>query len=127
VKQPLRAQDFDALSATADTWLETHRDLRGIVIHARKFPGWENIGSFFKHIRFVRDHHRRVKRIAVAADSKFASIAPRLAEHLVAAEVKAFGYDELDSAIAWAAGSASETSPKGAAPPREADQPSNWR
>ena len=104
VKEPLRAQDFDALALTADTWLETHDELHGLVIHAREFPGWENIGSLLRHVRFVRDHHRKVNRVALAADSKLANLAPRLAEHFIHAEVKGFGYDELDDAIAWAAG-----------------------
>jgi hypothetical protein len=102
VKGALRAQDFDALALTADTWIEAHGDLHGLVIHAREFPGWENLGSFLRHIRFVRDHHRKVKRIALAADSKLATLAPRLGEHFVKAEVKSFGYDELESAIGWA-------------------------
>lgn len=104
VKEPLRAQDFDALSLTADTWLDTHHELQGLVIHTREFPGWENIGSLLRHVRFVRDHHRKVNRVALAADSKLADLAPRLAEHFIHAQVKGFGYDELDDAIAWAAG-----------------------
>ena len=83
VKQALRAQDFDALAFTADTWIEAHGDLQGLVIHAREFPGWENMGSFFRHMRFVRDHHREVKRIALAADTKLASLAPSVAEHFI--------------------------------------------
>lgn len=106
VKQALRAQDFDALAFTADTWIEAHGNLQGLVIHAREFPGWENFGSFLRHVRFVRNHHREVKRIAIAADSKLASLAPGIAEHFIKAEVKSFGYDELDTAIAWAAGRA---------------------
>lgn len=39
VKEALRAQDFDALAATADAWIETHGDLQGIVIHVSEFPG----------------------------------------------------------------------------------------
>jgi hypothetical protein len=54
-------------------------------------------------MRFIRDHHRKVKRIALAADTKLASLAPRIAEHFIQAEVKSFGYDELAAAIAWAA------------------------
>lgn len=108
VSEPLRVQDFDALAMTVDTWLETHDALPGIVIHAREFPGWENAGTLLRHIRFVRDHHRKVRRVALAADSKLANLAPRLAEHFVRAEVKGFGYDELDGAIAWAAGPAGE-------------------
>ena len=102
VKQALRAQDFDSLAFTADAWIEAHGDLQGLVIHAREFPGWENLASFLRHVRFVREHHRKVKRIALAADTKLASLAPSIAEHFIQAEVKSFGYDELDAAIAWA-------------------------
>ena len=116
VKQALRSQDFDALALTADAWIEAHGDLQGLVIHAREFPGWENFGSLLRHVRFVRDHHRKVKRIALAADTKLATLAPKIAEHFIQAEVKSFGYDELHAAIAWAAGRAT----KSAASPRSA-------
>jgi hypothetical protein len=96
VKHALSAQDFDALAFTADTWIESHGSLQGIVIHARAFPGWENLGGLVRHMQFVRDHHRHVKRIALAADAKIASLAPKIAEHFIQAEVKHFGYDELD-------------------------------
>ena len=57
-----------------------------------------------RHLRFVRDHHRKVRRVALAADSRLAELAPRLAEHFVHAEIKNFGYDDLDAAVVWAAG-----------------------
>jgi hypothetical protein len=109
VKQALRAQDFDSLAFTADAWIEAHGDLQGLVIHAREFPGWENLASFLRHMRFIRDHQRKVKRIALAADTKLASFAPSIAEHFIHAEVKNFGYDELDAAIAWAEGPAARS------------------
>jgi hypothetical protein len=102
VTDPLRAQDFDALAATADAWLATHDELPGVVVHARTFPGWENIGGLLRHMRFVRDHHRAVRRVALAADTRLADLVPRLAEHFVKAEIRHFGYDELDEAVAWA-------------------------
>ncbi|MER5388469.1 STAS/SEC14 domain-containing protein [Saccharopolyspora sp. NPDC002686] len=104
VEEPLRAPDFEALAHTADSWLEQHRDLPGLVVHVREFPGWENITGLIRHIRFVRDHHRSVKRVALVADSKLAGLAPHLVNHFVQAEVTSFGYDALDAAIAWAAG-----------------------
>lgn len=116
VEQALRAQDFDALAFTADSWIETHGYLQGLVIHVREFPGWENLGSFLRHVRFVRNHHREVKRIAFAADSKLASLAPEIAGLFIQAEVKSFGYDELDIAISWAARPATQA----AASPRSA-------
>lgn len=103
VREAFRAQDFDALALTVDSWLEGHGELQGIVIHSREFPGWENLGSLIRHVRFVRDYHRKVKRLALSADSQLASLAPRLAEHFVAAEVKSFPYESLQDAIAWAA------------------------
>jgi stage II sporulation SpoAA-like protein len=108
VTAPLRAQDFDALAATADAWLETHDALPGVVIHARQFPGWENAASMLRHFRFVRDHHRAVRRVALAADGKRADLIAGLAEHFVHAEIKRFGYDGLDEAVAWAAGPVTE-------------------
>jgi hypothetical protein len=111
VAEPLRAEDFDAVALTADSWLETHADLNGIVIHARSFPGWKNFASFLRHVQFVRDHHRAINRVAIASDSALADFAPRLAEHFVEAELKSFGYDELEPAIAWAGGPAAAQAP----------------
>jgi stage II sporulation SpoAA-like protein len=111
VNQALRAQDFDALAATADQWIDVHGDLPGLVIHARAFPGWENLGGLIRHVRFVRDHQRRLRRVALASDSKLAGLAPRLAEHFVQAEVRRFGYDELDAAVAWAGDKAAAGAP----------------
>ncbi|MGW7486468.1 STAS/SEC14 domain-containing protein [Streptomyces sp. NPDC054786] len=104
VEHPLRAQDFDALAVTADSWLGTHDALAGVVIHLRTFPGWENVGSLIRHVRFIRDHHRKVRRVALAADTKAAALAPQLANHLVRAEVRRFAYDGFEDALARAAG-----------------------
>ena len=104
IEQALRAPDFEELARTADEWIESHGDLQGLVIHARQFPGWENLGSFIQHVRFVRDHHRKIRRLALAVDAKRANLAPRSAEHFVKAELRSFGYGALDDAIAWAAG-----------------------
>ncbi len=98
----LGREDFDALALAVDPWIEAHGELRGLVVHAREFPGWENPGSFFRHLRFVRDHHRRVRRVALCAGGALATLVPALAEHFVKADVRHFGYEELDTAIAWA-------------------------
>jgi len=47
-----------------------------------------------------------VRRIALSAGGMVADLAPGVAEHFVAAEIKHFGYDDLDRAIAWASGRA---------------------
>jgi hypothetical protein len=105
VTSALRSHDFDALAATADTWIESHGSLQGVVIHARAFPGWENLGSLIRHVQFVRDHHQHVRRVALSADGSLTGLLPRIGEHFVKAEVNVFPFDALDAAVAWAAGS----------------------
>jgi hypothetical protein len=78
--QPLGAEDFDAIAATVDPWIERDR-----------------------HLRFIREHHRRVSRIGVAVDGVLADAGPTLANAFVEAELKHFSYDQLDEAIRWAA------------------------
>jgi hypothetical protein len=109
VPRPLGSRDFDALAATIDPWIEAHGKLEAIVIRAREFPGWENLGGLVRHVRFVQEHQRKVKRIALAVDGKLATVAPRIAEHFVQAEVKTFGYAELSAAIDWAEGRPSKS------------------
>jgi hypothetical protein len=101
-KGPLSAQDFEALALEVDPWIESHGSLQGIVVHAGTFPGWENFGGLVGHFRFVRDHHRKVRRIALAVDGALAQVAPKLAEHFVQAEIKSFLYDQFEEALRWA-------------------------
>ena len=65
-------------------------------------PGWENVTGLRRHLQFVREHHRRVRRVALAVDGVLPSVAPAVAGHLVAPEVRHFAYDALDDAVAWA-------------------------
>lgn len=127
VTSALSERDFDALAATADTWIEAHGELPGVVFHAHQFPGWENLAGLLSHLRFVRDHHRKVGRIALAVDGKLASLAPHIAEHFVKAEMKDFAYDALDSAIQWASGKKEDlrTSPVASVAPRKMSSPAD--
>jgi hypothetical protein len=120
VDRPVRAQDIDAVATTTDDWLATHAELPGIVVHARSFPGWENLAGMLHHLRFVRDHHRRVRRVGVAADGRSATVLSGLAEHFTAASVRCFGFDEMPAALRWAAASAP---PGDAAAPRGSGTP----
>jgi len=52
-------------------------------------------------MKFIKDHHEKVKRVAAVTDSKFMSIAPTIANHFVSAEVKHFPYADMDAAKQW--------------------------
>ena len=99
---PLREEDFEAVSADVDPWIAANGSLRGVVIHAREFPGWENLGGLLSHLRFVRDHQRKVRRVALVLDMPLADLAPKVASHFIEAEVRHFRYDDIVEALAWA-------------------------
>jgi len=98
----LGVEAFEALAATVDPWIDSGHDLSGLVIHAREFPGWGTIGSFLRHVQFIRRHKRGLRRVALCMDGKFAKLAPALAEIFVAAEIRHFAYAELEQASDWA-------------------------
>ena len=50
------------------------------------------------HFRFVRDHHKHIKKIAVIHDSQMGNVAEHLASHFVAAEIRHFSAQELAAA-----------------------------
>ena len=97
----LSADDFAALTRTIDPYLEQQGKLTGLMIEAPAFPGWKDFSALLSHLRFVRDHHRRIRRIAVVSDSRFLSVAPQFASHFVGAELKPFGAAEREAALAW--------------------------
>jgi SpoIIAA-like len=97
----LRTEDFVALAGAVDPYLEQHGDLKGLMIEAPSFPGWENFAAFISHVRFVRDHHRRIRRSAVVSDSTLLAGAPKIASHFVSAEVRTFDAADRASALAW--------------------------
>jgi SpoIIAA-like len=100
---PLAAADFTRVAALVDPYLERHGRLKGLMIHTRHFPGWGDFAALVAHLRFVRDHHRRIERIAAVTDSGVLTVLPRIANHFVAAEVRHFEYADRDAALRWLA------------------------
>ena len=99
----LSEEDFQQLAVAVDPYIEERGKLAGLMIETKTFPGWENFKGLLSHFRFVRDHHRSIRRVAMVSDSKLVAIGPKLAGHFVSAEVKHFPFDERDAALAWLA------------------------
>ena len=100
-RAPLSKEDFSGLSAAVDAYLSDHPKLHGVMIHTKGFPGWENFGGFTAHMKFVRDHHRQVERVAVVTDSPLANIAETLGKHFISAEVRHFPFSDEAKALEW--------------------------
>lgn len=101
----LDADDFKKAAAQIDPIIAEHGKLNGLIIYVEKFPGWDSFSALQSHFRFVQEHHRNVRRIAVVTDSMLGDIAESVASHFVAAEIKHFPYASLSEAKAWVAAS----------------------
>jgi SpoIIAA-like len=99
----LSEADFKALTDLVDHYLESHEALRGLVIVAKSFPGWEDFRAFISHIRFIRGHHRAIVKVALVSDSRLLSAAPYLVDHFVNARVRHFASADVEQAKAWVA------------------------
>ncbi|MFI5142238.1 MAG: STAS/SEC14 domain-containing protein [Bacteroidia bacterium] len=97
----LKAEDFLQLTTLTDAYLKQHASLKGLIIETKKFPGWENLSAFFAHVKFVKSHLAKIKKIALVTDSKFADIAENFIGPFVTPQIKHFSYGQVELAKQW--------------------------
>jgi len=98
---PMSEDDFHRVARAVDPIIERKGALPGLIIHAASFPGWKNVAAMLSHFRFVKGHHKQIKKVAVVSDAAFLKLTPQLADHFVNAEVCHFAYADYDTAKAW--------------------------
>ena len=77
----LESTDFERLRLLTDPYIEKQGNLKGLLIDAEAFFGWEDF-----------------------SDNGFLAILPKVADHFVAAEVRHFDYHDRDEALRWLRG-----------------------
>ena len=97
----LDKDDFVELAKVVDPHIEATGDLAGLILNAPTFPGWDSFGAMVTHFRFVRDHQKHVKKIAVVTDSHLGDIAEHLASHFVSAKIRHFPAGQIEQAREW--------------------------
>jgi hypothetical protein len=98
---PLAERDFIGLAGLVDPYLEAAGRLNGVMVVAEHFPGWDSFAALATHIRFVRNHEARVRRVAVVTDSPLLELLPALARQFVHAEVRRFAFTQRAAAFDW--------------------------
>lgn len=98
---PLSESDFRTASAKIDALIEESGNLKGLVVHAKSFPGWDSIAALIAHLRFIKDHHKKLARVALATESVAAHVAEVFAGHFVMAEIRIFSYADIAKATRW--------------------------
>ncbi len=99
----LSEADFRNITDQIDDYLKEHEYLQGLMIVTERFPGWDSLTAFTSHIRLIREHHKRIRKVAVVSDSPLLTAAPHLVDHFIHARIRHFGTDEIDAARKWVA------------------------
>lgn len=97
----LTEEDFKSAAKKIDPYLEHSGKLNGVLIHVASFPGWDTFAALITHLKFIKDHHQKVYRIAFVTDSPIGHFAEKIGSHFVQAEVKDFPFNELEQARNW--------------------------
>jgi SpoIIAA-like len=100
-KSAIEKDDFVRLAKAVDPHIEATGGLAGRIIETPSFPGWKNLGAMVNQFRFVREHHKRIKRIGVVTDSALGNVAEHLTSHSVKAEVRHFPAGQIEAARQW--------------------------
>ena len=98
---PLNKEDFIHLANEVDPYIEKEGKLNGLIIQVKSFPGWEDFAGLISHLHFIREHHKKIEKVAAVSDNRIVSIMPQIVDHFVNAKVKYFPYESLDEAIMW--------------------------
>jgi len=99
----LSEEDFKRAAGMIDPYIEKTTRLNGLIIHTKDFPGWDSFAALVSHLKFVKAHHKKVKRIALCTDSVAGNLARVFGPHFINAEVRVFPFQEFDSAGKWVA------------------------
>ncbi|MBL4761112.1 MAG: STAS/SEC14 domain-containing protein [Gammaproteobacteria bacterium] len=98
---PLTIEDFQSASRIIDEHLSLKGSLKGIIIQTKAFPGWTSFQAFLGHLKFIKDHHKWVKHVALVTNSPVALLVETLEKHFINAKIKQFSFDEEEHARGW--------------------------
>lgn len=100
----LHSDDFAKVAEMVDPYIAEHGELRGLIIYTKEFPGWEDFSALLTHIKFVKDHHKHIAKVALVSDIAIADFTKSIINHFVNAEVATFHFNSLADAKQWMVG-----------------------
>ncbi len=97
----LAKEDFERIVREIDPYIEKQGKLNGVLLTASSFPYWKDFESMIAHFKFIKDHQKNLKKIAVVSDDTLLGLLPKLASHFVNAEVHHFKSIDREKALIW--------------------------
>src|SRR3974390_923830 len=99
----LYAEDFQQITPDIDSFISQHGKIR-LLIDVSSFHGWNDAAALLKHIQFVKDHHRKVERIAVVGARSWQHWVIGVVRMIVHPEGRACGGSQQSEAMGWIVG-----------------------
>ena len=82
---PLEADDFARLAQEIDRHIEANGKLHAVMIDVESFPGSRDFAALIGHLRFVKNHHQKILKVAVVSDSSLRSFVAGIVSNFVQA------------------------------------------
>lgn len=98
---PITRTALEALTADVDAYLKRKETIRGLIIHTRSFPEWQDLGAFLRDMRFVLAHARSIRRVASVTNSPLLMLVHGIVRHVFSPEIRHFAYGDVEAARKW--------------------------
>jgi len=97
----LLEEDFKEVTRVINPFIEKSGKINGVIIYTESFPGWDSFMGLLEHLRFIKEHHKKISHVAFVTDSAVGKFAEDIGNHFVSAEVKNFSFNKLEDAKRW--------------------------
>jgi len=101
--EKLKADDFRQIAPQIESLIQQHGTIR-LLIDGCGFRGWENIAAFESHAGFIKNHHRRIERVAVIAAHDWQHWLIGAVRMFLHPEVRAYDKSHESEALRWIVG-----------------------
>ena len=99
----LKADDFHQIAPQIDSLIRQHGKIR-LLIDASGFNGWENIAAFENHAGFIKNHQKKIERIAVITAHEWQHWLIGAVRIFVHPEVRAYDESHASEDLQWIVG-----------------------
>jgi len=97
----LTKDDFIHLATVVDPYFEAGNTLKGLMIKTKNFPGWDSLSALKEHLTFIKQHHKKIDKLAFVTDSSFIDAIKTITSAFVHPKIKEFHYAQADEALSW--------------------------
>lgn len=103
----MQAEDWDTAAPTIDQLINDYGNIN-LFLDATEFKGWDDLKAAKAHLSFVKNHHKKIDRVALVTGKNWQHWIAGAASVFVDAELKAFEDNQRNLAADWVQGNEQE-------------------